>query len=201
MTRIKLCGLQSLHDVIAANAVQPDYIGFVFAKTSKRFITPQTAEELRKKLDRKITAVGVFVNEPVEVVAELLNKGIIDMAQLHGNESEEYMTLLRKKTDKKLIKAFSVNEAKNLQAAYACSADYILLDSGSGGTGESFDWNILQDFDRPYFLAGGLNITNVSEAVSILHPYAVDVSSGVETDGRKDDVKMAAFINAVQNRK
>lgn len=201
MTRIKLCGLQSLNDVTAANAVQPDYIGFVFAKTSKRFITPQTAEELRKKLDRKIVAVGVFVNEPVEVVAELLNKGIIDMAQLHGNESEEYITLLRKKTDKKLIKAFSVNEAKKLQVAYYCSADYILLDSGSGGTGESFDWNILQDFGRPYFLAGGLNINNVSEAVSRLHPYAVDVSSGVETDGRKDDVKMAAFVNAVRNRK
>lgn len=201
MTRIKLCGLQSLNDVTAANAVQPDYIGFVFAKTSKRFITPQTAEELRKKLDRKIVAVGVFVNEPVEVVAELLNKGIIDMAQLHGNESEEYITLLRKKTDKKLIKAFSVNEAKKLQVAYYCSADYILLDSGSGGTGESFDWNILQDFGRPYFLAGGLNINNVSEAVSRLHPYAVDVSSGIETDGRKDDVKMAAFVNAVRNRK
>lgn len=201
MTRIKLCGLQSLDDVITANAVQPDYIGFVFAKTSKRFITPQTAEELRKKLDRKITAVGIFVNEPVEVVAELLNKGIIDMAQLHGNESEEYITFLRKKTDKKLIKAFSINEAKNLQAAYACSADYILFDSGSGGTGKSFDWNILQDFDRRYFLAGGLSINNVSEAVSRLHPYAVDVSSGIETDGRKDDVKMAAFVNAVRNRK
>lgn len=201
MTRIKLCGLKSLNDIIAANAVQPDYIGFVFAKTSKRFITPQTAEQLRKKLDRKIAVVGVFVNEPVEVVAALLNKGIIDMAQLHGNESEEYIKLLRKKTDKKLIKAFSVNEAKNLQAAYACSADYILLDSGSGGTGKSFDWSILQDFGRPYFLAGGLNINNVSEAVSRLHPYAVDVSSGVETDGRKDDVKMAAFINAVRNRK
>lgn len=201
MTRIKLCGLKSLNDVIAANAVQPDYIGFVFAKTSKRFITPQTAEELRKKLDRKITAVGIFVNEPVEVVAELLNKGTIDMAQLHGNESEEYITFLRKKTDKKLIKAFSINEAKNLQAAYACSADYILFDSGSGGTGKSFDWNILQDFDRRYFLAGGLSINNVSEAVSRLHPYAVDVSSGIETDGRKDDVKMAAFVNAVRNRK
>lgn len=200
MTKIKLCGLQSLNDVTAANAVQPDYIGFVFANTSKRFVTPQIAEQLRKKLDLKITAVGVFVNEPVEVVAELLNKGIIDMAQLHGNESEEYITLLRKKTDKKLIKAFSVNEAKNLQGVYSCSADYILLDSGSGGTGKSFDWNLLQDFDRPYFLAGGLNINNVSEAVSRLHPYAVDVSSGVETDGRKDDVKMAAFINAVRNR-
>lgn len=200
MTRIKLCGLQSLDDVTAANAVQPDYIGFVFAKTSKRFVTPQTAEQLRKKLDRKIAVIGVFVNEPVEIVAALLNKGIIDMAQLHGNESEEYITFLRKKTDKKLIKAFSINEAKNLQAAYACSADYILFDSGRGGTGKSFDWSILQGFDRPYFLAGGLNINNVSEAVSRLHPYAVDVSSGVETDGRKDDVKMAAFINAVRNR-
>lgn len=200
MTRIKLCGLQSLNDIIAANAVQPDYIGFVFAKTSKRFVTPQTAEQLRKKLDSKIAVVGVFVNEPVEVVAALLNKGIIDMAQLHGTESEEYITLLRKKTDKKLIKAFSINEANDLQAAYACSADYILLDSGSGGTGKSFDWSILQSFDRPYFLAGGLNITNVSEAVSRLHPYAVDVSSGVETDGRKDDIKMAAFVNAVRNR-
>lgn len=200
MTRIKLCGLQSLNDVTAANAVQPDYIGFVFAKTSKRFITPQTAEQLRKKLDSKIAVVGVFVNEPVEIVAALLNKGIIDMAQLHGTESEEYITLLRKKTDKKLIKAFCINEANDLQAAYSCSADYILLDSGSGGTGKSFDWNLLQDFGRPYFLAGGLNINNVSEAVSRLHPYAVDVSSGVETDGRKDDVKMAAFVNAVRNR-
>lgn len=200
MTRIKLCGLKSLDDVIVANAVQPDYIGFVFAKTSKRFVTPQTAEQLRKKLDRKIAVIGVFVNEPVEIVAALLNKGIIDMAQLHGNESEEYITFLRKKTDKKLIKAFSINEAKNLQAAYACSADYILFDSGSGGTGKSFDWNLLQGFDRPYFLAGGLNINNVSEAVSRLHPYAVDVSSGIETDGRKDDAKMAAFINAVRNR-
>lgn len=200
MTRIKLCGLQSLNDVTAANAVQPDYIGFVFAKTSKRFVIPQTAEQLRKKLDRKIAVVGVFVNEPVEIVAALLNKGTIDMAQLHGNESEEYITLLRKKTDKKLIKAFSVNEAKNLQGVYSCSADYILLDSGSGGTGKSFDWNLLQDFGRPYFLAGGLNINNVSEAVSRLHPYAVDVSSGVETDGRKDDAKMAAFVNAVRNR-
>lgn len=200
MTKIKLCGLQSLNDIIAANAVQPDYIGFVFAKTSKRFVTPQTAEQLRKKLDSKIAVVGVFVNEPVEVVAALLNKGIIDMAQLHGNESEEYITFLRKKTDKKLIKAFSINEAQNLQAAYSCSADYILLDSGSGGTGKSFDWNLLRDFDRPYFLAGGLNINNVSEAVNRLHPYAVDVSSGVETDGRKDDAKMAAFINAVRNR-
>lgn len=200
MTKIKLCGLQSLNDIIAANAVQPDYIGFVFAKTSKRFVVPQTAEQLRKKLDRKIAVVGVFVNEPVEVVAALLNKGTIDMAQLHGNESEEYITLLRKKTDKKLIKAFSVNEVKNLQAAYACSADYILFDYGSGGTGKSFDWSILQGFDRPYFLAGGLNINNVSEAVSRLHPYAVDVSSGVETDGRKDDVKMAVFINEVRTR-
>lgn len=200
MTKIKLCGLQSLDDVIATNAVQPDYIGFVFAKTSKRFVTPQTAEQLRKKLDRKIAVVGVFVNEPVEIVAQLLNKGTIDMAQLHGNESEEYITLLRKKSNKKLIKAFSVNEAKNLQGVYSCSADYILFDSGSGGTGKSFDWSILQDFGRPYFLAGGLNITNVSEAVSRLHPYAVDVSSGIETDGRKDDVKMAAFINAVRNR-
>lgn len=200
MTKIKLCGLQSLNDVTAANAVQPDYIGFVFAKTSKRFVIPQTAEQLRKKLDRKIAVVGVFVNEPVEIVAALLNKGTIDMAQLHGNESEEYITLLRKKTDKKLIKAFSINEAKNLQAAYACSADYILFDSGSGGTGKSFDWSILQGFDRPYFLAGGLNINNVSEAVSRLHPYAVDVSSGIETDGRKDDAKMAAFVNAVRNR-
>lgn len=200
MTKIKLCGLQSLNDIIAANAVQPDYIGFVFAKTSKRFVIPQTAEQLRKKLDRKIAVVGVFVNEPVEVVAALLNKGTIDMAQLHGNESEEYITLLRKKTDKKLIKAFSVNEVKKLQAAYSYSADYILFDSGSGGTGKSFDWSILQGFDRPYFLAGGLNINNVSEAVSRLHPYAVDVSSGIETDGRKDDAKMAAFINAVRNR-
>ena len=199
MTRIKLCGLQSLNDVIAANAVQPDYIGFVFAKTSKRFITPQTAEELRKKLDRKIVAVGVFVNEPVEVVAELLNKGIIDMAQLHGNESEEYIHSLRFRTGGELIKAFSIKTREDVEKAKKSSADYILLDHGKGGTGESFDWSLIRNMDRPYFLAGGLNAENVEQAILQTHPFAVDISSGVETDGVKDPKKITECIRRIRH--
>ncbi len=200
MTKIKLCGLKTSADITAANAVQPEYIGFVFADQSRRYITPQAAAALRRQLDSGISAVGVFVNAPVEFVASLLEQGTIDMAQLHGAEDEEYIAALRQRTNKKLIKAFRVGRADDLQAAASCSADYILLDSGSGGTGQCFDWELLQAFVRPYFLAGGLDSANVGAAVRKLRPYAVDVSSGIETGGRKDHAKMAAFINAVRNK-
>lgn len=197
MTKIKLCGLSRPCDIEAANELNPEYIGFVFARNSKRYVSPDKAKQLKKMLSSDIGAVGVFVNESVEMVAELLRKSIIDVAQLHGNEDEDYIKQLRKLTDKPIIKAFRIETAKDITAAKYCTADYVLLDSGAG-TGTIFDWKLIQNIERPYFLAGGLSPDNGAEAVTILHPFAVDVSSGIETDGVKDKTKMAAFVAAVR---
>ena len=199
MTRIKLCGLTRRCDIQWANALLPNYVGFVFARKSKRYIPPINAKALREKLDPAISAVGVFVNEAPEAVASLLNGGIIDMAQLHGGEDEEYIRALRKLTDRPLMKAFRVDGPADLALARASAADHILLDHGPGGTGTAFDWSVLNGFGRPYFLAGGLNPENVGRAVEALQPFAVDVSSGIETGGVKDIMKMTAFVSAVRN--
>ena len=199
MTGIKLCGLTRLCDMEAANELKPEYIGFVFAAKSRRYVTPEQAAGLRQALDPAILAVGVFVNEDPERVAELLNEGIIDLAQLHGNETETYIKRLRQLTKKPLIQAFSVDSAQAVMQAQESTADYILLDSGRGGTGTVFDWEFLKQIKRPYFLAGGLDIGNVAEAVERFHPYAVDVSSGIETDGVKDRKKMRQFVTIVRN--
>lgn len=197
MTKIKLCGLSRPCDIQTANELMPEYIGFVFAPKSKRYIDPQKAAGLKELLSSEIQAVGVFVDEASDTVAALLNSGIIDIAQLHGGEDEAYIQRLRQRTDKPIIKAFQIKSRHDLADAKACTADHILLDSGAG-TGNVFDWSILQDVKRPYFLAGGLSPDNVGDAVRLLHPYAVDVSSGIETDGRKDEEKAAAFIAAVR---
>ena len=200
MTRIKLCGLTRPCDIEWANALTPDYIGFVFARKSRRCVSSETAKALREKLNRSIRAVGVFVNEAPEVVAALLNDGIIDIAQLHGTEDEDYIKALRALTDRPLIQAFRVEGPADLERARLSSADHILLDNGAGGTGTAFDWALLKDFERPCFLAGGLDPENVGRAVEALRPFAVDVSSGIETDGVKDILKMTAFVNAVRQK-
>lgn len=197
-TKIKLCGLSRICDIEAANILNPDYIGFVFLKNSSRYLSPEKASTLREKLSPEIKAVGVFVREDAEIVAGLLERGVVDMAQLHGGEDEEYIRRLRKLTGKPLIKAFRVRTAEDIAAAEKCSADYVLLDSGEGGTGSVFDWGVLGRMKRPYFLAGGLTPENVGRAVREFHPYAVDVSSGIETGGWKDTEKMAAFAAAVR---
>ncbi len=197
MTKIKLCGLSRPCDIGMAHELKPEYIGFVFAAKSKRYIDPQKAAGLKELLSSDIRAVGVFVDEAPDTVAALLNSGVIDIAQLHGGEDEAYIQRLRQRTDKPIIKAFQIKSRHDLAEAKACTADHILLDSGAG-TGNVFDWSILQDVKRPYFLAGGLSPDNVGDAVRLLHPYAVDVSSGIETDGRKDEEKAAAFIAAVR---
>lgn len=197
MTKIKLCGLSRPCDIEAANVLKPEYIGFVFAPKSRRYITPEKAEELKRLLAPDIKAVGVFVNETPETVACLLGNGIINIAQLHGDEDEDYIKWLRKLSDKPIIKAFSIKEEQDILAAEISVADYILLDSGAG-TGTEFDWNLIQNIGRPYFLAGGLGPGNVENAVKILKPYAVDVSSGIETNGVKDQCKMAEFFAAVR---
>ncbi|MBQ6505231.1 MAG: phosphoribosylanthranilate isomerase [Flexilinea sp.] len=197
MTKIKLCGMKRAVDIQAANRLRPDFVGFVFAPKSKRFITPEQAAGLKAILDPEITAVGVFVNETPEAVADLLNSGVIDIAQLHGTEDEDYLSELRKLTDKPLIKAFRIRSKDDLDAAEKSSADFVLLDAGAGG-GKTFDWDLLDNFSRPCFLAGGLGPENVREAIERCHPYAVDVSSGIETDGFKDEVKMEAFVKNVK---
>lgn len=198
MTKIKLCGLKRPQDIQAANELLPAYIGFVFAPKSRRYVHPDRAEELRRMLNPGIIPVGVFVNETPETVAALLDRGIIDIAQLHGKEDEAYIRRLRQLTKKPLIQAFRVDTPADVAAAQASPADYVLLDSGAGGTGTCFDWSLLQDIQRPYFLAGGLTPENVGGAVATLHPYAVDVSSGIETDGAKDKEKMTQFVRAVR---
>ncbi|BAL01587.1 N-(5'-phosphoribosyl)anthranilate isomerase [Oscillibacter valericigenes Sjm18-20] len=198
MTKIKICGLRRPCDIAYANELRPDYIGFVFAKKSRRCVSSETAAALRSNLDRAICPVGVFVNEPPENIARLLNDGTIEMAQLHGQEDETYIQTLRGYTKKPLIKAFSIRRAADAAAAALSSADYILLDNGSGGTGKAFDWSLTSGVARSYFLAGGLSADNVAQAIDKAHPYAVDVSSGVESDKVKNPEKMRRFILAVR---
>lgn len=191
MTKIKFCGLKTLDDIYYANEILPEYIGFVFAPKSKRFVTPAQAEKLHNALSKKICAVGVFVNEKLSTVAELLNAGIIDAAQLHGNEDDDYIKNLRGLSNNPIVKAFKVH------AAEESLADFILIDAGAGD-GKVFDWSLIKNLRREYFLAGGLTPENVGDAIKLLNPFAVDVSSGIETNGKKDFKKMTAFAEVVR---
>lgn len=197
MTKIKLCGLTRPEDIDAANALEPDFVGFVFAPKSRRYVTGEQARTLRSQLSPAIQAVGVFVDEEPERVAALLEAGIIDLAQLHGREDEGYLERLRALTEKPILQAFPIKTPNDLERTQSSSADYILLDSGAG-TGTTFDWGLLTSVRRPYFLAGGLGPDNVAQAIRTLHPWGVDVSSGIETGGVKDFHKMAAFAAAVR---
>ncbi len=197
MIKVKFCGLSRICDIEGANALMPEYIGFVFAPQSRRCILPEKALELKSLLSPGIKAVGVFVNQQPEFAAELLNSDIIDIVQLHGNEEDNYIEQLRRLTHKPIIQAFRITGVEEVIKAQNSIADCILLDAGAG-TGTSFDWKLVQNIKRPYFLAGGLNAQNARAALSILKPYALDVSSGIETNGLKDTRKMAEFIRAVR---
>ncbi|MDO5125662.1 MAG: phosphoribosylanthranilate isomerase [Ruminococcus sp.] len=197
MTKIKLCGLTRPCDIDYVNELLPEYIGLVFAPKSRRYISHEKAEVLREHLDDRITPVGVFVDEKIEVIADLIKRKIIGIVQLHGNESEQYIADLRRVIDCPVIKAFQIESEADIVSANNSSADYVLLDSG-GGTGKAFDHSLLKDIARPYFLAGGLTPENVGVAIKQLVPFAVDASSSLETDGFKDKNKMTAFVNAVR---
>lgn len=198
MTKIKLCGLTRMCDIETANALLPEYIGFVFAPKSRRYVSPEQAAVLKRALSPEIQAVGVFADEQIEQIAALLSAGVIDVAQLHGNEDEACIERLRACTDKPIIKAFRVGGESDIQRAQESAAAYVLLDSGSGGTGTAFDRELLTKISRPYFLAGGLTVSSVAEAVKRWRPYGVDVSSGIETEGKKDPEKMRRFVDAVR---
>ena len=195
-TKIKFCGLKRIEDIRVVNELKPDFIGFVFWEKSKRNVSGEEAIELGKALLPGIKKVGVFVDEEPEKVAALLADGVIDIAQLHGHEDEEYIGRLRTLSgNAPVIKAFVIKGVDDIQMARLSSADYLLLDSGKG-TGQTFNWELIKEaqFDKPYFLAGGLGTENVADAIKELKPYAVDVSSGIETDGVKDPEKMRLFI-------
>lgn len=195
--KVKFCGLSRVQDIEAVNRLKPEYIGFVFAKKSRRYITAEQAKSLKAKLSPGIKAVGVFVKEQPEVIAQFLKEGIIDIAQLHGGEDELYIKNLRNLTDKPVIKAFVIRSEKDLEEAKKSTADYILLDSGAG-TGQAFNWSWLKNMNREYFLAGGLNCFNIQEVAQRKELYGIDVSSGIETDGIKDEEKMRYFIDTIR---
>ena len=197
MTKIKLCGLSRFEDIETANEIKPDYIGFVFFEKSIRNVSFEKAADLKKKLDSAIKAVGVFVDEDIYTVANLLKEGTVDIAQLHGSEDEEYISKLRELTGKPVIKAFRIKSAEDAAFVNESGADYVLLDSGAGD-GKLLDRSLLREIKRPYFLAGGLDPENVKDALKEIDPFAVDVSSGIETDKKKDPEKMRAFMQAVK---
>ena len=203
-TAIKICGLTRTEDMAYVNEMKPEYIGFVFWQKSKRAVNIAQARKLKHKLDPDIQAVGVFVNEDPERIIELLKQDIIDIAQLHGEESEEQIQRIRLETGKPVIRAIKIKgkeDIANQIEKLNTEADYLLIDSGMG-SGETFDWDIMgamPKIEKPFFLAGGLNPDNVQEAIRQIHPYGVDVSSGVETDGKKDREKIEKIIRRVRN--
>ena len=197
MTKIKLCGLKRACDIEWANELKPDYIGFVFAKQSRRYVSPNDAGELKKLLHPSIKVAGVFVDAEIEVIAGMAKRNIIDVVQLHGSEDEDYLRELRNRICIQVFQAFRISSLEDIKRAKESSADMVLLDAGAG-CGEVFDWSLLKDIKRPYFLAGGLTPKNVADAIDRLHPYGVDTSSSLETDGVKDKLKMAAFVKAVR---
>jgi len=204
--RIKICGLFRDEDIDFVNEAQPEFVGFVFTK-SPRQVSTALAQYLRFRLSPDITPVGVFVNAPIQIIAELYQNGVISMAQLHGTEDESYIAQLKKQSISnirqkqippiKVIKTI-IQGAIKPKIQLPQSADYILLDSGAG-SGKTFDWSKFQTLKtkRPWFLAGGINITNIDKAKE-LNPFAVDVSSGVETDGIKDRKKILELVAAAR---
>lgn len=187
MTQIKICGLMRPQDAEAVNQFQPDFAGFVFAK-SRRQLSLDTALQFRAIIDPHIPTVGVFVNAPLDEMIAAVQAGAIQYVQLHGNETEATVQALQEAG----AKVFQVYQPD--AAITPTSAEYTMLDSGAG-SGIPLDWNRVPDASHPLILAGGLTSANVAKAIGIVHPDVVDVSSGVETDGQKDPAKIHAIID------
>ncbi len=202
MTKVKICGLRRMQDIEYANQLQPDYVGFVFSQ-SKRMVSKESAKMLIDNLDGRIKRVGVFVNEKIEMVNEMTTSLGLDVVQLQGDEDDDYVENLKGILDVEVWKALRIKGITDLQREV--KADKILIEGFVnglyGGTGVRFDWSLIENFEfsRPVILAGGLNISNVEEGIKKVRPYAVDVSSGVETDGHKDFEKMKEFIEKVRS--
>lgn len=202
MSKIKICGLTRRRDIDTVNAALPDYIGFVFAK-SRRQIDEEGAATLKGALNPFIKAVGVFVNEDMERIRRLSRLKIIDIIQLHGDEDIEYIKRLKDLVPNEIIKALRIRTSKDVRSALNLPCDYLLFDTWHdglyGGTGAAFDWSIIGDIKRPYFLAGGINLGNAAEAIKKYNPYSIDISSGVESEGLKDPNKINKIVSIVRN--
>ncbi|WP_298499928.1 phosphoribosylanthranilate isomerase [uncultured Methanobrevibacter sp.] len=198
MVKIKICGIRRQEDIDIVNKYNPDYIGFVFAQ-SKRQVSHELASNLKDKLNQNIIPVGVFVDASSDEILELFNDGIIEVAQLHGSEDEEYINALKEKTNNKLkiINAIEMSENEDLLKYDNSQADYLLLDSGKG-SGKTFDWRLIRkDLKKDFFLAGGINSANAVKAIEEFKPYAIDLSSSLETDGFKDENKIKEIMEVI----
>ncbi|MCQ2492771.1 MAG: phosphoribosylanthranilate isomerase [Lachnospiraceae bacterium] len=197
-TKIKICGLSRPIDIDYVNEAKPDLIGFIinFPK-SIRNIDPNKAKELKALLDPGIKAVGVFVDEKAEVIAKLANEKTIDLIQLHGKEDEAFVHRLKQLTHAPIIKAFKGGMVTE-EDLITFPADYVLIDSGKG-SGKTFDWSTIPKSPKPWFLAGGIGMDNVEEAIKTLHPDVIDLSSSVESDGVKDKDKILEIVRRIRN--
>lgn len=187
MVKLKICGIKREEDIELMNKYKPDFVGFVFADSSRK-ISYELSKTLKGKLNPQIKTVGVFVNHEINEILKLFQDNIIDMAQLHGNESQDYINTLKEKTDNKLkiIKAIEI-KSKNDLDNLNYDVDFLLLDSGKG-SGKTFPWHLVeQKIDKNFFLAGGINKDNINEAIEKFQPYAIDLSSSVEKEGFKDE--------------
>lgn len=192
MAKIKICGLKRLEDIEYANELMPDFVGFILSDGFKRSIKPQQAVQLKAKLSDNIKAVGVFVDEPAEAIDCFLRQGVIDIVQLHGSETPEFCS----KINAPVIKMLKPTDFDKI-SQYEPYVDYFLFDSGTG-TGKTFDWSKIPKTQKPFFLAGGLNKENIPLAIKTVNPYAVDLSSCVETDGCKDYIKIKEVMECVR---
>lgn len=191
MARIKICGLRREDDIRYVNELKPDYIGFILTGGFRRSIDRETAKRLKSKLSPCIKAVGVFVNDSMENINYFLENGIIDIVQLHGAETPDFCSQI----SAPVIKYFNPADFKKINNY---DVDFYLFDSGTG-TGNSFDWSIIPETEKPFFLAGGLNRDNIPAALKEIKPYCIDLSSAVETDGVKDYNKIKEIMECIKN--
>ena len=209
MTKVKICGLTRIEDIQCANKIRPDYIGMVFYPKSKRAVTAAQAAQLKAKLESGIKAVGVFVNGEISFIVQLAQAGTIDVIQLHGDEDEAYIEQLRQQVAHlgvPIIKAIRVRSEESLQNLGQYPVDFFLFDTYKpglyGGTGERFNLELEGvTIPKPYFIAGGLDASNVAHVIAENpHAYAVDVSGGVEDSaaGLTEAQKMADFVAQVK---
>ena len=215
--KVKMCGISKVETIPAVVEAKPDYMGLVFAP-SKRQVTVDQAktlvEELHKQYTKRynngaeqsnndeIKTVGVFVNETLDNLVSIATEANLDVVQLHGDEDEAFIQSLKERTNVEVWKAVQIRSAADAEAWIDSRADMLLFDAyhkdERGGTGEVFDWSCLDEFERPFMLAGGIDSTNVARAIRTVRPYGIDISSGIETDGVKDDEKIKAFTNIVR---
>ena len=206
--KVKMCGMKREEDIAYANEVRPDAIGYIFFSKSKRYVTGEQAKELDQKLDQNILSVGVFVNETLDKVVEIAKKVPLDVIQLHGDEDKDYIEQLKQKTDRQIWKAVRVKETNDIKQAEDLSVDKLLLDTFTeekdmyGGTGKVMNYELIpkEGISKPFFIAGGLHNKNIKEIIEKVHPYGIDISSGIETDGHKDLTKMKEIMEITGGR-